>query len=85
MTKDKAYTRPLVCKMWALFGEYVNMNILCLGRYYSVLLLSYPITTTGALESPDLLLLYPTTTLALHITIILIITHKSFNFNHTLN
>ena len=42
-------------------------------RLYSVLLLSYSITT-GVLGSPDLLLQYPTTTLALHNTIILIIT-----------
>ena len=42
----------------------------------SILLLSYSVTT-GALGSPDLLLSYPTTTVALHNTIILIITNPT--------
>ena len=36
--------------------------------------------SSSALESPDLLLSYPTITLALHNTIILIITNKSIIF-----
>ena len=38
--------------------------------------MSFPITT-GALQSLDLLLSHPTTTLASHVSIILIITHLS--------
>ena len=46
----------------------------------SVLLVSY-VMWSGASESLDLLLSHPAITLASHVSIILIITHKSFNLN----
>ena len=51
--------------------ELCNGHVVCLGGYCSILLLSYS-TSSGALESPDLLLSYITITLASHNTIILI-------------
>ena len=57
-------------------GETYVMSLICLEVCYSILLLSYSISS-GALESPDLLLSYSMITLALHNTIILIITHLS--------
>ena len=56
--------------------EYVYRFVVCLEGYISVLLLSCS-TTTGALGSPDLLPPCHITTMSLHITIILIITHLS--------
>ena len=57
---------------------YVNMLWLCwiLGRYCSILLFSYSISS-GALGIPDLLLSYSMITLALHNTLILMKTHLS--------
>ena len=55
----------------------------CLEDYYTMLHLSYSISSS-ALESPDLLL-YSMTELALHNTIILIVTPKSCNFFQPLN
>ena len=49
------------------------MFSLCLDDYISILLLSCFISNS-ALDSPDLLLSYPTTTLSSHMTFILIIT-----------
>ena len=56
----------------------LRIDMICLEDYYTILLLSYSISS-GELGSPDLLLSYSMITLALHNTIILIITHKSFN------
>ena len=53
-----------------------RIDSLCLEGYISVLLLSYSISI-GTLGSSDLLLSYSMITLALHNTIILIITPKS--------
>ena len=53
------------------------MQVLSLEDYCSILLLSYS-PSSGALGSPDLLLSHLTITLALHNTIILIITPTSF-------
>ena len=49
----------------------VRENGLCLEGYYSILLLSYSISS-GAIGSPSLLLSYSVIALALHNTIILI-------------
>ena len=60
--------------------EYANNGyVVCLEGYLSVLLLSYSISS-GALESPDLLLSYSTISLASHITIILTMVHLSTYF-----
>ena len=56
----------------------MRIDSLCSEDYYSILLLSYSISS-DALGSPEFLLLsYSMITLALHITIILIITYILF-------
>ena len=59
-----------------LYGT--SLVCLCLDHYYSIILLPYSIYR-GALGSPDLRLSYFIIALALHNTIILIITRLSFN------
>ena len=62
--------------------------VVCLEDYYSILLLLSCFMRIGAWLSSDLLLscsLVALVALALHNTIMLIITHKSLSFNHTLN
>ena len=63
---------------WSLvYVNYADMGyVVCFEDYYSILLLSYSISSS-ALESPELLLSYYIITVALHNTIILIITHLS--------
>ena len=88
-----AYARDVVLDSFLAFGSsYVNIGVIMLyvravAVDSSALLLACSITT-GALESPSLLLSYFMIRLALHNTIILIITRtslKSLVINHTLN
>ena len=57
------------------------LYVVCLELWLFLCLLLLYFITSGALESSDHLLSYSVTTVALplHITIILIITHLSFN------
>ena len=66
------YRLCVQCIIRELCRGYVGRLGLGLLLYTVILLLSYFISS-GALDSPDLLLSYPTTTVASHITILLII------------
>ena len=75
------YTRVMLYVVCCMFRA-LAIPLLCGWRAMavdcSILLLPYSTYSCGALESPDLLLSYSMTTLALHHTVILIIAHLSF-------
>ena len=74
------YVRERELRVWG----HVGVMFRATAVDSSVMLLPY-FTASGALGSPDLLLPYPTTKLALHNTIIKIMTLESLSFDHALN
>ena len=79
-TFDKSRREQLIREIAALYVNYAFCKgyVVCLEGYSSVILLSFSISS-GAPESPGLLPSYSMKVLALHVTIILIITHLSIS------